>query len=611
MAPTDARMTLEFAILGPLEVRRNGRALVLGRGHQRRLLAMLVLRANEFVSTDRLIEQLWGEQAPVDAANALQVHVSRLRRALTAGGALETGSAGYRLLVAAGGLDAARFEAMVQDGRDARAGGRLPDAGAVLREALALWRGAALADCAYDGFAQPEIARLEELRLAAFEELMEVELARGHVPVAELERLVAEHPLRERLRGQLMTALYRGGRQAEALAAYHQGREALMDQLGLEPSPALRRLEGEILRHELRVATEPRGVPLARPLVEAREARIVGRHAELERARAALASARPCVVLVEAEPGMGKTRLLAELAHEAHGAGQTVLYGRAEACSPIPYQPFVEALRHHVAHDATLDAVGIEPELAAVADVVPELRGRLPPLAGPAPDWRLFTGLAALVAQLARTGPLLLVLDDLHHAEPSTLRLLRHLLRSGTPLAVLGASRDEAPRDALAGHGRSGRIRLAGLGVTAARELAGTPDLWELTGGNPLLLEELQRERAVPRLRQRVPERVQALLAPRLARIDDPHGALAAAAIAGAEFDLELVEAALRAPAGAVLDVVEQAIAARIVVELRAGRFRFTPPLVREALRERVSETRRARLEGRLAELGRGVPRAA
>ncbi len=608
MAPTD---TLEFAILGPLEVRREGRALVLGRGHQRRLLAMLVVRANAFVSTDRLMEQLWGEQVPVDAANALQVHVSRLRRALAADGALETGSAGYRLLVAAGALDAARFEAMVEDGRDARAAGRLSDAAAVLREAMGLWRGAALADCAYDAFAQPEIARLEELRLAAFEELMEVELARGQLPVAELERLVTEHPLRERLRGQLMTALYRGGRQAEALAAYRQGREALMDQLGLEPSPALRRLETEILRHELPVTTEPRGVPLARPLAEARQVRIVGRHAELERARGALAAAQPCVVLVEAEPGMGKTRLLAELAHEAHGAGRTVLYGRAEACSPIPYQPFVDALRHHVAHDAALETAGLEPELAAVADVMPELRERLPPLAGHAPDWRLFAGLAALVAQLGRTRPLLLVLDDLHHARPSTLRLLRHLMCSGAPLTVLGASRNETLREAVAGHGRLEQIHLAGLSATAARELAGTQELWELTGGNPLLLGELLRARALPRLRQRVPERVQLLLEPRLARIDDPHGALAAAAIAGPEFSLELVEAALQAPAGAVLDVIEQAMAARIVVELRAGRFRFTPPLVREALRERVSETRRARLERRLAELGRVVPRAA
>jgi predicted ATPase len=440
---------------------------------------------------------------------------------------------------------------------------------------------------------------------------MEVELARGQLPVAELERLVAEHPLRERLRGHLMTALYRGGRQAEALAAYRQGREALMDQLGLEPCPALRRLETEILRHELPVTTAPRGVPLARPLVEARRVRIVGRHAELERARVALATAQPCAVLVEAEAGMGKTRLLAELAHEAHGAGRTVLYGRAEACSPIPYQPFVDALRHHVAHDAAFETAGLERELAAVADVMPELRERFPPFAGHVPDWRLFAGLAALVAQLGRTRPLLLVLDDLHHARPSTLRLLRHLLCAGTPLTVLGASRNETLREAVAGHGRLEQIHLAGLSATAARELAGTQELWELTGGNPLLLGELLRERALPRLRQRVPERVQLLLEARLARIDDPHGALAAAAIAGPEFSLELVEAALRAPAGAVLDVIEQAMAARIVVELRAGRFRFTPPLVREALRERVSETRRARLERRLAELGREVPRAA
>ena len=454
---------------------------------------------------------------------------------------------------------------------------------------------------------------MEELRLAAFEELMEVELARGHLPVAELERLVAEHPLRERLRGQLMTALYRGGRQADALAAYHQGREALMDatRAGAEPGaspargrdPAPRAARRDASRAACR--SRARSSRRAKRRSSAATPSSSGRAPRWPPRGRASCSSRP-------KPGMGKTRLLAELAHEAHGAGQTVLYGRAEACSPIPYQPFVEALRHHVAHDATLETAGIEPELAAVADVVPELRGRLPPLAGHAPDWRLFTGLAALVAQLARTRPLLLVLDDLHHADPRRCGSCAICVCSGTPLAVLGAYRDDGARARSRTAGTDGaRFAWPASAPPRAGNSRGRPDLWELTGGNPLLLAELLRERAVPRLRQRVPERVQALLEPRLARIDDPHGALAAAAIAGAEFSLELVEAALRAPDGAVLDVVEQAIAARIVVELRAGRFRFTPPLVREALRERVSETRRARLEGRLAELGRGVPRAA
>ena len=165
----------------------------------------------------------------------------------------------------------------------------------------------------------------------ALEELMDAELGLGRLPVAELERLVGEFPLRERLRGQLMTALYRGGRQADALAAYRHGREALMDELGLEPSPALRQLENEILRHELPVTTEPRRVPLARPLAEVREDLLVGRRDEFSRARAALAATWPCVVLVEGPAGIGKTRLAAELAVDAHRAGCTVLYGRAEA----------------------------------------------------------------------------------------------------------------------------------------------------------------------------------------------------------------------------------------------------------------------------------------
>jgi DNA-binding SARP family transcriptional activator len=228
---------VEFRVLGPLEVVEDGRALALGGARQRALLAILLTRANEVVSTDRLIDDLWGDAPPKTAANTIQFYVSQLRKALGAD-RIATRAPGYAIRVEPGELDLERFE-------------RLAEAGE-LREALALWRGAPLAEFAYEAFAQTEIGRLEELRLAVLEQRIDGDLAHGrHTEVVgELEQLVAEHPLRERLRGQLMLALYRAGRQAEALEAYQGTRRALVDELGIEPSPALQELEKSILRHD-------------------------------------------------------------------------------------------------------------------------------------------------------------------------------------------------------------------------------------------------------------------------------------------------------------------------------------------------------------------------
>src|SRR5713101_3355793 len=194
---------MEFRILGPIEVTEEDRPVALGAAKQRALLALLVLRANEVVSSDRLVDELWGERPPAKAAKNVQVYVSQLRR-LLGDSRLETHGHGYLLRVEPGALDAERFSALLDEGR----------------EALALWRGAALADVAYEQFAQAEIARLEELRLVALEERIEADLVLGrHIAlVAELEGLVRAEPLRERPRAQLMLALYRSGRQAEALA---------------------------------------------------------------------------------------------------------------------------------------------------------------------------------------------------------------------------------------------------------------------------------------------------------------------------------------------------------------------------------------------------------
>jgi len=242
---------MEFRILGPLEVWDGDHEVSLGGPKPRALLALFLLHLNEVVPADRLIDELWGEDSPEGAAAALRVNVSRLRKALPPD-VLTTRSPGYVIRVEPDELDLHRFERLVDEGRGLLARSLAADASGRLRDALSLWRGPALADFAYESFAQAAIARLEEIRLAAVELRIDADLAlaRHDELVGELEALVAEHPLRERLRGYLMTALYRSGRQAEALEAYQDARRALVDGLGIDPSPALQELERAILRQD-------------------------------------------------------------------------------------------------------------------------------------------------------------------------------------------------------------------------------------------------------------------------------------------------------------------------------------------------------------------------
>ncbi|MGH3137218.1 MAG: BTAD domain-containing putative transcriptional regulator [Gaiellaceae bacterium] len=243
---------MELRILGPLEAVAEGRTVHIRGQKQRELLAILGVHANEVVSADRLIDELWGESPPASAVKTLRAYISRLRKSLGETRALTTHGHGYSLVLSPGELDSQRFASLLDDGRRALAAGEPDRAAETLTEALALWRGPALADFAYASFAQSEIARLEELRLAAQEERVEADIARGrHADVIpELEALVVQHPLRERPRGQLMLALYRSGRQAEALQTYQEGRRALAEELGLEPSQSLQQLERRILEHD-------------------------------------------------------------------------------------------------------------------------------------------------------------------------------------------------------------------------------------------------------------------------------------------------------------------------------------------------------------------------
>jgi DNA-binding SARP family transcriptional activator len=239
---------VDFRILGPLEVLDEERPVPLLGSKQRALLVLLLLRANEVVSSDRLMDEIWTDKQPRSGSTALRVLVSQLRKSLGAGDVLATRSPGYVLRIGPDELDLLRFERLVSE-----ADGTEPaTAASTLREALSLWRGPPLADVTYAPFAQAAIGRLEELRLVALERRIDADLALGRHDelVSELRSLAREHPLRERLSGQLMLALYRSGRQAEALEAYRAARRVLVDELGLEPGPALQELEGAILRQD-------------------------------------------------------------------------------------------------------------------------------------------------------------------------------------------------------------------------------------------------------------------------------------------------------------------------------------------------------------------------
>jgi WD40 repeat protein/DNA-binding SARP family transcriptional activator len=251
-------MAIDFRILGPIEAADDGAPIKLGGPKQRAVLTILLLQANRVVAVEQIADGLYGEAVPATAVAQVRDHVSQLRKLLGprqddgGGSMLETHAPGYLLRVGPGQLDAFRFEAMTEQAFGALGRGEVDAAAALLREALALWRGPPLADFVYEPFAQAAIARLEELRLGAVERRIEADLLRGMDGqlVAELDELVREHPLREQLRAHLMLALYRSGRQAEALDVYYETRKVLGDELGIEASPALRELAGMLLRQE-------------------------------------------------------------------------------------------------------------------------------------------------------------------------------------------------------------------------------------------------------------------------------------------------------------------------------------------------------------------------
>ena len=308
----NAGVGLEFGLLGPLQVIAAGEPIRLGGPKQRAILALLLLEAGELVPADRIVEEIWRGGG---SRRSVQVYVSELRRLLGDAGRVRGGQGGYRLVAEDDEIDARRFERLLAQGRTSLAAGDAGAAATTLRHALALWRGPALADLAYEPFAQTEIRRLDDLRLAALEERIAAELASGlHGElVTELEALVAMEPLRERLRGLLMLALYRSGRQPDALAVYQDTRKALLE-LGLEPGSELRELESAVLRQDATLTVEPPGLR-ARRRLPAPATNLIGRRDEVESVAQLLRQDARLVTLT-GPGGTGKTRLALQAAHE-------------------------------------------------------------------------------------------------------------------------------------------------------------------------------------------------------------------------------------------------------------------------------------------------------
>jgi DNA-binding SARP family transcriptional activator len=699
---------MEIRLLGPLEVRDEDRVVTLPRRQQRALLAALALRAGEVVSTDRLVADLWGERAPASATGSLQNTVSALRKALGRGVVL-TQAPGYRLALEPERVDAHRFEQLLAAARDGDEATRAP----LLGEALALWRGPALADLDEEDFARLAAARLDELRVTAQEERIDAELALGRHGslVGELETLVAAHPLRERLRGQLMLALYRCGRQAEALEVYRAARLALADELGLDPSPELQELERRVLRQDpsleppARVEAVPVDRPSERRLVTVLAARppadddperhrrllddtlanvqrvlarnggtlerfgpegvlaifgadapsdddahralataeelglpagiatgevvggagpvvnravelahsdeialdertqalvaetrrldrpLVGRDEELGRLIAALQAGRCTTVTIVGEPGIGKTRLARELALRA-GEETTVLVARC-----VPYGegttllPPLDALRR------------AEPERALAGEADAELvLARLAALAGDQEPTSLGESYWAVRRLLEALSPALLILDDVHWAEPALLDLVDYLgERTNGALLVLCLTRPELTRPL------GETIRLGPLDDDHARALVPqelddeTRDrIVALAEGNALFVEQLSSFAAEGG--EGLPPTLEAVLAGRLGRLEDTErAALQRAAVVGREFSRGAVAALSEQPVDAALSSLSRRgfVRPSAAADPADDGYRFHHVLLRDAAYGSLTKADRADLHER------------
>jgi DNA-binding SARP family transcriptional activator len=626
---------VRFKVLGPLQVMRDVEAVEPGSPKLRALLIDLLVHHGEVVSRDQLIEDLWAGSPPSTGLGVLQNYVSQLRKALGSG-LLATRGQGYALDIDPEALDSVRFERFLREARAARAAGDPDVAAALLREAQALWRGPALADVAGEPFALPEIARLVELRAAAAELEVEVELDAGRhrEVVARLERLLADHPLRERLWVLLMLALYRSGRQADALRAYQRARKLLADELGLEPGTELRELESAILRQrpELLGRTDPvvpapaaragpwtpaAAVPVPPTLARA----IVGRAKErgfmAEFVDEVRTGRRDGMLLLHGEPGIGKTRLLTELATGLAAAGGRVLSGRAyEAERGRPYGAWIDAIR-------SAPVPPLPDWLRSdLAPLLPELSGAPSDLED---ERRLYDAVASLLALLAGASPLVVVLDDIHWLDEASAGLLHFTIRALGGKGVVFAAAARAGelevnptvrrlvRD-LDRHGQLASIVVPPLPPDAVRALtesvaAGVDPspVVAASNGNPLLVVEMAH--ALARGEGVVSDRVEALIGDRLGSLGDVAGSLVPwLAAFGRDVTPGLLADLADLPTVDLLPPLEELERHGILHATPDGTYDFGHDLIREVSYRRLTAPRRRLLHHRIAAVLDGVP---
>ena len=617
---------MDFRILGPLEVLDDGRSLALAGTKPRALLALLLLHANETLTTDRLIDALWGEHPPAGAAKTLQMHISRLRKALAGSDGsgrdspIVTRERGYELALDPEQLDSHRFERLLARGRAELAGDRADSAVRAFEEALALWRGDPLADLAYEPFALPEIARLDDLRSATLEQLMEAKLALGgHAEVVEqLEVLIGEHPYRERLRAQLMLALYRSDRQADALQAYQDARRTLVGELGIEPGERLRELEQAVLAQDPALAWPTLKAVEVAPVPDAGPRRaFVGRAGELAELVAGLDGAfdgHGRLLLLAGEPGIGKSRLAEALLKHARARGAAVLVGRCwEAGGAPAYWPWIQALRVYIGDTGSEQLRGqLGAGAADLVQLLPELRERFPELPEPAPlegegaRFRLFEAVRSFLVSAADARPLVVVLDDVHAADEPSLLLLQFVARGldASRLLVVAAYRDVDPtlRDALTAalaelvrEAHTTHLALTGLTPASVAEyvqlttgIEPGPGLVDAihaeTEGNPLFVAEVVHLLAADgRVEEadapmRIPPGVRAVIGRRVARLSARCQALLlSASVIGREFGLDSLAALSELEPDELMDVLNEAMAERVLDDVPGapGRARF------------------------------------
>jgi DNA-binding SARP family transcriptional activator/tetratricopeptide (TPR) repeat protein len=643
----------EVLLLGGVEVLDGGAPVAVTGAKLKAIVAMLAMAAPHPVSDDRLIDELWGDEQPANPANALQGQVSHLRRLLGRDG-VERRGPGYVLAVGPDDVDTIRLERLVRAGRDAATAA--DHAGAIdgFGSALQLVRGPPLDDLGEFRFARRAATRLEELVVAAHEGLADSMLATGrHAEVVStMAGLVQSHPMRERFHAQLILALYRSGRQAEALRAYQDARNQLVEELGVDPGPELRALEQAVLSQDPSLAAPVAAAAPAAPVPStdrAPEPAVIGRRPLFGRdeelgllreefARACSGQVR--VVLLGGEPGIGKTRLAEEITADATAQGLPVAWGRCYEGRGAPaHWPWIQVMNSVLARvdDDTMRR-SVATGAAELAQIVPEIKELVPGLDPPSPvdpataQFRLFQAYLGFLRRTAATQPLLVVLDDLHWGDAPSLELLTTIATElwDVPILIVGTYRNVDPSiggalaSALVDLSRRSsvqRVEVDGLdreglaAMMAAGGEAPTDDVvlsvYRRTQGNPFFVSELLQllqhgvSTDAERVSHAVPAGVKGVIRQRFARLpDDTRDTITVAATLGQDFDLAVLAATIDAEGATLLDHLEPALDAGIVVDNIEGntRYRFSHGLVNETIYDDLGVGQRARVHGRIAE---------